>query len=78
MLSTRSVQVRIGRITSGMTETGTALPMTGTSRADQAFPKLTPPQIERLAAHGRPREIRQGDILFEAGDSPIPFFVVTS
>jgi len=40
------------------------------------FPTLTPPQIERIAAHGRVRPAARGEILIEAGDSAVPFFVV--
>ena len=42
------------------------------------FPTLTPPQIERIAAHGRVRPAARGEILIEAGDSAVPFFVVKS
>jgi thioredoxin reductase (NADPH) len=40
------------------------------------FPTLTPQQIARVAAHGSPRPIRKGDVLIEAGDQPVPFFIV--
>lgn len=46
-------------------------------RADQMFPTLTPAQIERMAAHGRVRPVHQGEVLVEAGDRIVPFFVVT-
>jgi thioredoxin reductase (NADPH) len=49
-----------------------------TSRLDHIFPKLTPAQIARIAAHGRVRPIQQGEVLVEQGDRPIPFFVVKS
>ena len=42
------------------------------------FPTLTPAQIERVAAHGRVRSVARGDILIEAGDPVVPFFVVKS
>jgi thioredoxin reductase (NADPH) len=48
------------------------------SRLDHVFPTLTPAQIARVAAHGRVRQIRQGDVLVEAGDHAVPFFVVTA
>src|SRR5436309_1343870 len=35
------------------------------SRADQMFPKLTPNQIERVAAHGRRRQVTEGEVLVE-------------
>ena len=46
--------------------------------ASQTFPVLTPAQINRLRPHGKIRKIEVGDILFEPGDSDIPFFVVLS
>src|SRR2546423_12672058 len=42
------------------------------------FPALTPEQMARVAAHGSTRTIRQGDVLIETGDQPVPFFVVKS
>ena len=47
------------------------------ARADQVFPTLTPHQIARMAAHGRTRATHAGDVLVEAGDGNVPFFVVT-
>src|SRR5262245_10350904 len=41
------------------------------------FPTLTPEQIARIARHGVVRPIARGDILIEAGDASVPFFVVT-
>ena len=46
------------------------------SRQDHIFPKLTPAQIDRIAAHGRVRSIQQGQVLVEQGDKVVPFFVV--
>jgi thioredoxin reductase (NADPH) len=48
------------------------------SRAEQVFPKLTPAQIGRVAAHGRMRDVKPGEVLVEQGDSAVPFFVVVS
>jgi len=58
-----------------MAERITPLPLTS-SRADQIFPTLTSMQIERIAAHGRRRTVRSGEVLVEQGDRAIPFFVV--
>jgi thioredoxin reductase (NADPH) len=44
--------------------------------ADQMFPTLTPAQVARIAAHGSVRPIRRGEVLVEAGDPVVPFFVV--
>jgi thioredoxin reductase (NADPH) len=46
------------------------------SPAEQMFPTLTPAQIARIAAHGSVRQVRQGEVLIEAGDHTVPFFVV--
>ena len=48
------------------------------TRRDQMFPTLTPSQMARIAAHGRERRIERGDILVNAGDPVVPFFVVTA
>ena len=60
-----------------MTETRTASLTVRPGRAEQIFPTLTAPQIERVAQHGHIREVKPGDVLFEAGQTPVPFFVVT-
>src|SRR5579885_2875772 len=44
----------------------------------QIFPTLTPSQIDRIRAHGRIRHVERGEILFDVGDSNIPFFVMLS
>ena len=46
------------------------------SPAEQTFPTLTPAQIARIAAHGAVRPVENGEVLFEAGDHVVPFFVV--
>jgi thioredoxin reductase (NADPH) len=48
------------------------------SPTELTFPTLTPEQIERIAAHGHVRPVRAGEVLIEAGDSVVPFLVVTS
>src|SRR5262249_27438702 len=60
-----------------MAEKTRGLPLTS-SRAEQAFPTLTPAQIRRIAAHGRSRAVQTGEVLFEQGDSRVSFFVVVS
>ena len=42
------------------------------------FPTLTPAQIARIRQMGVIRPIARGDVLIEAGDHVVPFFVVTS
>jgi thioredoxin reductase (NADPH) len=51
------------------------LPLTS-SRIEKIFPKLTPAQIDRIAAHGRIRSVQPGEVLIEQGDTSVPFFVV--
>ena len=40
------------------------------------FPTLTGSQIERIGKHGTARAVREGDVVFAAGDRVVPFFVV--
>ena len=44
----------------------------------QMFPALTREQVERVREFGRARKVEHGEILFEPGDSAIPFFVLIS
>ena len=44
----------------------------------EAFPVLTPAQIDRIRPYGTLRTVRAGEILFEAGDLGIACFVVLS
>jgi thioredoxin reductase (NADPH) len=52
--------------------------LTFDSRADQIFPTLTPAQVARVAAHGRVRRVRSGEVLVAAGAQSTRFFVVTA
>ena len=52
------------------------VPLTRSVHA-HVFPVLTAAQIERVAAHGHLRNVRAGEVLIEAGDTVMPFFVVT-
>ena len=45
-------------------------------RAEQLFPRLTQAQVSRLAPHGTPRRVRDGEKLVEAGDRITRFFLV--
>ena len=58
-----------------MSNTRRGLPLTS-SRIEKIFPKLTPAQIDRIAAHGRIRSVQPGEVLIEQGDTSVPFFVV--
>ena len=47
-------------------------------RQREAFPVLTPAQIERIRPCGTSRKVQAGEILFEQGQSGMPCFVVLS
>src|SRR5438445_11865040 len=44
----------------------------------QAFPVLTAAQISRVRSGSKVREVKKGEILFEPGDTNVPFFVLLS
>src|SRR5271165_797169 len=46
--------------------------------ATQAFPHLTPAQIDRLRPVGKVRKVELGEVLFKPGDTHVPFFVLLS
>jgi len=52
-------------------------PLAADVRGD-AFPTLTAEQINRIRPLSKVRRVEAGEILFEPGDSDIPFFVVLS
>ena len=52
------------------------VPLSG--RAEQIFPTLTPAQQERMARHGRIRDVTQGEILTDIGEPAGRVFVVLS
>ncbi|MGA9844154.1 MAG: FAD-dependent oxidoreductase [Nitrososphaeraceae archaeon] len=60
-----------------MNNTRRGLPLTS-SRIEKIFPKLTPAQISRIAAHGHMRSVQSGEVLVEQGDTSVPFFVVAT
>ena len=47
-------------------------------RADRLYPTLTPAQLERVAAHGRRRQVAQGEVLQSAGEPATRCFVVVA
>ena len=38
---------------------------------ERLFPRLTPPQISRIATRGRRRPMAAGDVLVDVGDSVV-------
>src|SRR6266540_1776540 len=62
---------------------GTLIPLGDASRApasrlDRLYPTLTPAQLARLAAHGHPRQVAQGEVLVQAGEQSARIFVVVA
>ena len=53
-------------------------PLTQTSGTERMFPTLTAAQIERIAAQGHVRRMQSGEVLIEAGEQVVPFFVITA
>ena len=46
------------------------------SPLERIFPKLTPEQVERVAAHGSPRSVHSGEILVSVGQEAQSIFVI--
>ena len=49
-----------------------------TAPGSEAFPLLTAAQIERLRPLGKVRRVEAGEVLFDAGDSNVPVYVILS
>src|SRR2546428_11543880 len=47
-------------------------------RAERLYPTLTPAQLARITAHGRPRHIERGEVLVQAGEQTARLFVVVA
>src|SRR5262245_36652012 len=60
-----------------MSDAATPAPITQGAREERIFPRLTPAQIARVAQLGRTRPVEMGEVLVEAGDTVVPFYVVT-
>jgi thioredoxin reductase (NADPH) len=61
-----------------MTKPAPTIQPTLATPADQTFPTLTPGQVARVEARGRVRQVQAGEVLVEAGDQVVPFFLVKS
>ena len=61
-----------------MTETSLPSASPAAAPPDHMFPTLTTAQIARIRTHGRARQIQGGEVLVEAGQQAIRFFVVTA
>jgi thioredoxin reductase (NADPH) len=61
-----------------MTDTALPVALTLSSGVERMFPTLTPAQMKRITGYGQIRSIRPGEVLVEAGEQVVPFFVVTA
>ena len=52
-------------------------PLLRPGRADHMFPTLTAAQLARVAQHGRTRALAPGEVLFDVGQTVIPFLAIT-
>ena len=48
------------------------------AHVEEIFPKLTPAQVRRITPRGRTRAVQRGEVLYEQGETDVPFFVVGS
>jgi thioredoxin reductase (NADPH) len=60
-----------------MSETDTPRP-SALNPQTEAFPKLTASQISRALPFGKRRTVKAGELLFDAGDTKVPMFIVLS
>jgi thioredoxin reductase (NADPH) len=58
-------------------ETAAPQPLDLGSRAGHLFPTLTAAQVKRVSAHGSPRQLGSGEVLYDSGDRSTTFAVVT-
>src|SRR4029434_8880108 len=49
-----------------------------TENSERTYPRLTQPQVARIAAHGRVRAIAAGELLIRQGEGARMFFAVLS
>ncbi|HET6900347.1 MAG TPA: FAD-dependent oxidoreductase [Vicinamibacteria bacterium] len=60
-----------------MTSPGATTTLRLASPPEHVFPRLTPAQMDRVAAHGQRRRVRSGEVLLEIGESG-RIFVITA
>ena len=63
---------------STMSATASRFASISKSTAERTFPKLSAEHLARIALYGRARRVRAGEVLIEAGESSVPFFVINS
>jgi thioredoxin reductase (NADPH) len=52
--------------------------LTTGKRAEYLYPTLTPPQLARIAPHGRRRQVARGEVLVQPGEQTTRLFIVES
>src|SRR5688500_265604 len=58
-------------------ETTVSISPSAASRVAQIFPTLSPKLRAQVAAHGKLRPTRPGEVLYDVGHASAPFFLVT-
>src|SRR5256712_5041463 len=69
---------RSTRARDAMTLVAPPSPPSSGRRAEHIYPTLTPAQLARITAHGRPRHVERGEVLVQAGEQTARFFVVVA
>jgi thioredoxin reductase (NADPH) len=54
------------------------VPFEPLKQTPETFPTLTAAQVERIRPYGKVRRVTAGEILFEAGDTKVPVFIILS
>ena len=54
------------------------VPFEPLKQTPETFPTLTAAQVERIRPYGKVRRVTAGEILFEAGDTRVPVFIILS
>jgi thioredoxin reductase (NADPH) len=70
-----TIEIRANDVPSGIAP---STPLTSAPDAAAMFPKLSSAQITRIASHGVIRSVTRDEVLVEAGETDVPFFVVTA
>ena len=60
-----------------MSEIPPLTPLNAEARLDQLFPTVTSEQLARISGQGTRRELRSGEVVYEAGAEEVPFVPVT-
>jgi thioredoxin reductase (NADPH) len=68
----------LSKVTDVSTWTAPSTPLMSAADAALMFPTLSAAQIARIASQGVIRSITRGEVLIEAGQTDVPFFVVIS